>query len=93
MQELRKQVLNGCNLVFSLDSESETEHMREMAKKLGATCLRNLDPSVTHAVSTNKEKHISRWALETNKHLVNPEWIETAGYTCQRPSEANFPVQ
>lgn len=47
---LRKQVLKGCTIVFSLPSNVS---LWKMAEQLGATCSTQLDPSVTHVVAAD----------------------------------------
>ena len=63
-----------------------------MAEQLGATCSREVDPSVTHVVSMDKGTEKSRWAVRENKFLVHPGWIEAANYLWRKQAEENFPV-
>ncbi|KAH9767295.1 RNA polymerase II C-terminal domain phosphatase-like 4 [Citrus sinensis] len=73
--------------------EADTHYLWKMAEQLGATCSIELDPSVTHVVSTDARTEKSRWAAKEAKFLVDPRWIETANFLWQRQPEENFPVQ
>ncbi|KAH9767297.1 RNA polymerase II C-terminal domain phosphatase-like 4 [Citrus sinensis] len=72
---------------------ADTHYLWKMAEQLGATCSIELDPSVTHVVSTDARTEKSRWAAKEAKFLVDPRWIETANFLWQRQPEENFPVQ
>lgn len=63
-----------------------------MAEQLGATCTAELDQSVTHVVSMDAGTEKSRWALQENKFLVHPKWIEAANYLWKKQAEENFAV-
>lgn len=58
----------------------------------GQICLTEVDPSVTHVVSTDTGTEKSRWALQEEKFLVHPGWIEAANYFWQKQPEDKFPV-
>lgn len=93
---VRKDVLKGCKIVFSrvfpTQFQADNHHLWKTAEQLGATCFRELDPSVTHVVSQEAGTEKSRWALKNNKFLVHPRWIEAANYLWQRQPEENFRV-
>lgn len=93
---IKKEVLKGCRVVFSrvfpTKFHAESHHLWKMAEQLGATCSTEIDPSVTHVVSTDKGTDKSRWAVQENKFLVHPRWIEAANYLWKKQPEDNFPV-
>ncbi|KAH9702691.1 RNA polymerase II C-terminal domain phosphatase-like 4 [Citrus sinensis] len=97
LKMVRGEVLKGCKLVFShvfpTKFPADTHYLWKMAEQLGATCLIELDPSVTHVVSTDARTEKSRWAAKEAKFLVDPRWIETANFLWQRQPEENFPVK
>lgn len=96
LKTIRKEVLKGCKLVFSrvfpTASQAGNQHLWKMAESLGATCSTEVDPSVTHVVSTDSGTEKSRWAVKHSKFLVHPRWIEAANYLWQRQPEENFIV-
>ncbi|CAA2993415.1 RNA polymerase II C-terminal domain phosphatase-like 4 [Olea europaea subsp. europaea] len=96
LKTVRQEVLKGCEVIFSSDIANtfKDEHQRllEMAEQLGARCSTELDSSVTHVVSINAGTHESYWAMQENKFLVHPGWIEAAKYTWQKQPEENFRV-
>ncbi|GFQ01979.1 RNA polymerase ii c-terminal domain phosphatase-like 4 [Phtheirospermum japonicum] len=63
-----------------------------MAEQLGATCSNEVDASVTHVVSMDAGTEKSRWAVQENKFLINPRWIEASCYLWQKQPEDNFAV-
>lgn len=63
-----------------------------MAERLGATCCAEVDPSVTHVVSMDTGTQKSRWALQNEKFLVSPYWIEATNFLWQRQKEDDFPI-
>ncbi|WCJ29131.1 RNA polymerase II C-terminal domain phosphatase-like 4 [Euphorbia peplus] len=93
---VRKDVLNGCRLVFTrvfpTQFPADNHHLWKMAEQLGASCSKELDESVTHVVSTDAGTEKSRWALKNKKFLVLPRWIEAANYLWQKQAEENFSV-
>ncbi|XP_059635564.1 RNA polymerase II C-terminal domain phosphatase-like 4 isoform X2 [Cornus florida] len=96
LKTVRKEVLDGCKVVFSrvfpTKFQAENHHLWKMAEQLGATCTTEIDPSVTHVVSTDKGTEKSRWAVQEKKFLVHPGWIEASNYLWKRQPEENFPV-
>ncbi|KAJ4709607.1 RNA polymerase II C-terminal domain phosphatase-like 4 [Melia azedarach] len=96
LKMVRKEILKGCKLVFSrvfpTRFPADNHHLWKMAEQLGATCLTEVDPSVTHVISTDAGTEKSRWAVKERKFLVNPRWIETANFLWQKQPEENFPV-
>lgn len=93
----QREVLKGCKLVFSHAFPSKIpahiHYLWKVVEQLGATCSIELDPSVTHVVSTDARTEKSRWAAKEAKFLVDPRWIETANFLWQKQPEENFPVQ
>ncbi|KAF7154503.1 hypothetical protein RHSIM_Rhsim01G0035300 [Rhododendron simsii] len=96
LKTVRRSVLNGCTVVFSrvfpTRFQAENHHLWKMAEQLGAICLTEVDPSVTHVVSTDTGTEKSRWALQEKKFLVHPQWIEATNYFWQKQPEDKFPV-
>ncbi|KAF7806521.1 RNA polymerase II C-terminal domain phosphatase-like 4 isoform X2 [Senna tora] len=89
----KSEVLKGCVLVFSRIVHAAIPALRRMAEQMGATCLTEIDPSVTHVVATDAGTEKARWAVKENKFLVHPKWIEAANYFWQKQSEENFVVK
>ncbi|XP_048318986.2 RNA polymerase II C-terminal domain phosphatase-like 4 [Ziziphus jujuba] len=96
LKSIRKEVLKDCKIVFSrifpTKFQAENHQLWKMAEHLGATCLTELDPSVTHVVATDAGTDKSRWAVKEMKFLVHPRWIEAAYYLWQKQPEENFCV-
>ncbi|XP_065877752.1 RNA polymerase II C-terminal domain phosphatase-like 4 [Euphorbia lathyris] len=96
LRTVRKDVLNGCKLIFSrvfpTQFQADNHHLWKMAEQLGASCSKELDTSVTHVVSTDAGTEKSRWALKNKKFLVHPRWLEAANYLWQKQAEENFGV-
>ncbi|OMO93357.1 hypothetical protein CCACVL1_06522 [Corchorus capsularis] len=97
MKTVRKEVLQGCKIVFSrvfpIEFPAETHVLWKMAEELGATCSREIDASVTHVVSKDARTEKSYWAVKEHKLLVHPRWIEAANFLWQKQPEENFPVE
>ncbi|KVH97632.1 BRCT domain-containing protein [Cynara cardunculus var. scolymus] len=93
---VRSEILKGCKIVFSrvfpTKFQAENHHLWKMAERLGATCATEVDPSVTHVISTDIGTEKSRWAVDQKKFLVEPRWLEAANYLWQRQPEELFPV-
>ncbi|XP_035547018.1 RNA polymerase II C-terminal domain phosphatase-like 4 [Juglans regia] len=81
---IKNEVLKGCMLVFSLvyptRFQADNHNLWKLAEDLGATCSTELDPSVTHVISTDAGTEKSLWAVKHMKFLVHPRWIEAANY-------------
>ncbi|KAM7490376.1 hypothetical protein LguiA_033297 [Lonicera macranthoides] len=96
LRSVRKEILSGCKVVFSrvfpTKFQAENHHLWKMAEQLGATCSTEIDPTVTHVISTDAGTEKSRWALKEKKFLVHPRWIEATNYLWQKQPEGNFPV-
>ncbi|KAK9275924.1 hypothetical protein L1049_023198 [Liquidambar formosana] len=94
LKTIRMEVLKGCKIIFShvfpIKFQAENHPFWRMAEQLGATCSTELDPSVTHVVSTDIGTEKSRWAVKEKKFLVRPGWIEAANYLWQKQPEENF---
>ncbi|XP_004287124.1 PREDICTED: RNA polymerase II C-terminal domain phosphatase-like 4 [Fragaria vesca subsp. vesca] len=93
---VRKEVLNGCKVVFSRIIPSKvlasSHHLWKMAEQLGAICSTEVDSTVTHVVALDAGTEKSRWAVKHNKFLVHPRWLEAANYMWQKQAEEKFPV-
>ncbi|KAL1333107.1 hypothetical protein AAHE18_11G076600 [Arachis hypogaea] len=90
LKSVRREVLSGCVVVFSRIFHGALPPLRKMAEQLGATCLMELDPSVTHVVATDAGTEKARWAVKEKKFLVHPRWIEAANYFWEKQPEENF---
>lgn len=91
LKTVRKEVLVGCKIVFSLvfptNYQAEKHHLWKMAEQLGAKCSKECELSVTHVVSLVAGTEKSLWAVRERKFLVNPEWIKAANYRWRKPPE------
>ncbi|KAI4335561.1 hypothetical protein L6164_014197 [Bauhinia variegata] len=92
LKTIRSGVLKGCVLVFSRVVHSTLQALWKMAEQMGATCLTEVDPSVTHVVATDVGTEKARWAVKGNKFLVHPRWIEAANFFWEKQPEENFAV-
>ncbi|KAJ4807546.1 C-terminal domain phosphatase-like 4 [Rhynchospora pubera] len=93
---IRQDILEGCNIVFSRvfpsDVQANEQPIWKLAEQLGATCLGDVDDSVTHVVAVVPNTQKAEWARDNNKFLVTPRWIEAANYLWQRQKEEDFAV-
>lgn len=93
---VRKEVLQGCKVVFSRvfpnDSCPQEQMFWKMAEHLGAFCSTDVDSSVTHVVAVDLGTKKARWAVDNKKFLVHPRWIEAANFRWRRQPEEDFPV-
>ncbi|KAL1348241.1 hypothetical protein AAHE18_07G065800 [Arachis hypogaea] len=64
--------------------------LRKMAEQLGATCLMELDSSVTHVVATDAGTEKARWAVKEKRFLVHSQWIVAANYFWEKQPEESF---
>ncbi|KAI3817169.1 hypothetical protein L1987_10958 [Smallanthus sonchifolius] len=97
LRVVRSEVLKGCKFVFSrvfpTKFQAENHQLWMLAERLGATCSTEVDSSVTHVISTDMGTEKSRWAIQENKFLVEPRWLEAANFLWQRMPEERFPVK
>ncbi|KAI3759188.1 hypothetical protein L6452_06803 [Arctium lappa] len=97
LQAVRREVLKGCKIVlsrvFPTKFQAENHHLWVMAERLGATCSTKVDPSVTQGISTDVGTEKSRWAVEENRFLIEPRWLEAANFRWQRQPEEKFLVK
>ncbi|KAK4777924.1 hypothetical protein SAY87_018111 [Trapa incisa] len=96
LKSVRKEILQGCRIVFSrvfpTSFPPESHQLWKMAEQLGATCLVEVDSSVTHVVANDPNTEKSKWATNETKYLVHPQWIEATYYLWQRQVEDKYPV-
>lgn len=96
LKTVRKEILEGCKIVFSrvfpTKFQANNHHLWKMAEQMGATCVTEVDASVTHVISTDAGTEKSRWAMREKKFLVEPRWIEAANYLWWKQPEENFLV-
>ncbi|XP_074318457.1 RNA polymerase II C-terminal domain phosphatase-like 4 [Silene latifolia] len=97
LKEARRRVLRGCKLVFSgvvsKNCEASNHRWWKMAEELGATCVSEVESSVTHVVSVDGGTEKSRRGVEQGKFVVHPRWLEAAYYLWRRQLEHYFPVK
>lgn len=89
LKTVKKEVLKDCKIVYT---GVEHDHIWRMAEQLGAECSMEVDPDVTHVVSSDAGTTESRWALSHNKFLVNVEWLKASTYLWRKQPEINFPL-
>ncbi|KAG6510979.1 RNA polymerase II C-terminal domain phosphatase-like 4 isoform X1 [Zingiber officinale] len=96
LKGIRREILQGCKIVFSRvfpsNSLAQDQPIWKMAEQLGATCCTEVDPSVTHVISTDTGTQKAHWATQNKKFLVNPHWIEASNFLWQRQKEENFSI-
>uniref|UniRef100_A0A1D1YIC0 RNA polymerase II C-terminal domain phosphatase-like n=1 Tax=Anthurium amnicola TaxID=1678845 RepID=A0A1D1YIC0_9ARAE len=96
VRNIRKEVLAGCKIVFSRlfpsNATPENQQIWKMCEQLGATCCAEVGPTVTHVVSVEVATEKARWALENEKFLVHPRWVDGAYYLWRRLPEEDFPI-
>nr|GEW16236.1 RNA polymerase II C-terminal domain phosphatase-like 4 [Tanacetum cinerariifolium] len=96
LRAVRGDILKGCKVVFTrvfpTKFPAEHHHLWMLAERLGATCSTEVDPSVTHVISTDAGTEKSCWAVKEKKFLVEPRWLEAANFLWQRQPEEMFPV-
>lgn len=89
-------MLAGCRVVFSglfpSNVAPREQAIWRLCERLGASCLGEVDPTVTHVVSVDPGTEKSRWALRHGKFLVNPRWVDGAHYLWRKLPEEDFPV-
>ncbi|PNX93033.1 RNA polymerase II C-terminal domain phosphatase 4-like protein, partial [Trifolium pratense] len=90
LSSLRGEVLSGCVIVFSHNFRSDLRPLKNMARRLGATCYTNPDATVTHVVATEFVTKETRWATQHNKFLVSRHWLEASHIFFQKQPEENF---
>ncbi|KEH38217.1 carboxy-terminal domain phosphatase-like protein [Medicago truncatula] len=93
LSSFQGEVLRGCVIIFSLNFRGDLRKLRRIAERLGATCLKKHDPTVTHVVATDFVTKESRWAVKEKKFLVNRRWLEAANFFLQKQPEENFLCQ
>jgi RNA polymerase II C-terminal domain phosphatase-like 3/4 len=93
---VRKEVLQGCKLVFSRvfpqNSHPKDQFIWKMAEQLGAICCADVDSTVTHVVALDPGTEKALWAASNKKFLVHSQWIEAANFRWCRQPEEEFPV-
>lgn len=70
-----------------------SQSLRKIAEQMGAICLVEIGPTVTHVVAIDAGTEKSCWATKENKFLVHPRWIKAASYLWEKPAEENFVVR
>ncbi|XP_062180389.1 RNA polymerase II C-terminal domain phosphatase-like 4 isoform X2 [Phragmites australis] len=96
IKTVRKEVLQGCKLVFSRVFPNTTrphdQMIWKMAEQLGAVCCADVDSTITHVVALGSRTDKAHWAKCNEKFLVHPRWIEAANFRWHRQPEEDFPV-
>lgn len=99
IRRLRRQVLEGCVLVFSrlfsTNIPAHTTHIWKMAEAFGAVCSTEIQEEVTtHVIAENAETEKAKKARNTPYiYLVNADWFCQSIKKWKREKEENFPVQ
>ncbi|KAI3691166.1 hypothetical protein L2E82_49385 [Cichorium intybus] len=93
LRVVRGEVLKGCKIVLSRVCPTKYHDLWMMAERLGATCSTEVDSSVTHVISTDIGTRESCWAVQENKFLVEPRWLEAANFRWKRQPEEKFLVK
>ncbi|EMS57931.1 RNA polymerase II C-terminal domain phosphatase-like 4 [Triticum urartu] len=97
IKRVRQEVLQGCKLVFSRvfpsSSRPQDQFIWKMAEQLGAICSADVDSTITHVVAVDVGTDKARWAVNNNKILVHPRWIEASNFRWHRQQEEDFPVK
>lgn len=93
---VRGEILKGCKITFSrtfqAKSHEQNHPLWDLAGQMGATCVKEVDPSVTHVVAAYVGTRTSLWAVEQKKFLVEPRWLQAAYYLWQKQPEDKFTV-
>ena len=96
IKAVRKEILQGCKIVFSRvfpnNTRPQEQMIWKMAEYLGAVCSTDVDSSVTHVVTVDLGTEKARWGVDNKKFLVHPRWIEAANFRWHRQPEEDFPV-
>ncbi|XP_062231291.1 RNA polymerase II C-terminal domain phosphatase-like 4 isoform X2 [Phragmites australis] len=96
IKTVRKEVLQGCKLVFSRifpnNTRPQNQMIWKMAEQMGAVCCVDVDSTVTHVVAVDPGTEKARWAVDNKKFLVHLRWIEAANFRWCRQPEEDFPV-
>ncbi|EER88728.1 RNA polymerase II C-terminal domain phosphatase-like 4 isoform X2 [Sorghum bicolor] len=96
IKAVRKEILQGCKIVFSRvfpnNTRPQEQMLWKMAEHLGAVCSTDVDSSVTHVVTVDLGTEKARWGVANKKFLVHPRWIEAANFRWHRQPEEDFPV-
>ncbi|KAK1317816.1 RNA polymerase II C-terminal domain phosphatase-like 4 [Acorus calamus] len=93
LKSIRKRILGDCRVAFSRNIMAESHRFWRMAEQLGATCCRDVDPSVTHVIAMDASTEKARWAVKHDKFLVHPRWVEAANFLWKRQPEESYRVQ
>ncbi|MQM12723.1 hypothetical protein Taro_045643 [Colocasia esculenta] len=96
LKNIRKEIFADCKIVFSRifpsNARPENQLIWKMCEQLGAVCSAEIDTTVTHVVSVDAGTEKAKWALQNEKFLVHPRWVEGAFYLWRRFPEEDFPV-
>lgn len=67
--------------------------LHDLARKFGAACSTDLGAATTHVVCTAADSDEARWALQTQRFVVQPSWLVCCALTWQHVREQEFAVQ
>ncbi|EEF52117.1 RNA polymerase II ctd phosphatase, putative [Ricinus communis] len=102
MRTVQAGILQGCKLILrkNLTAKYKLDNLSKMAEKLGAICVSELDPTVTHVVTLEAKPEDDQLQLENKKkkknkqkgtyHLVFPEWIRDSYKLWHRMPVENY---
>lgn len=96
LQAERRTILKNVKILFSrifpLHVVPEEQPLWRLAECLGATCVKEMAPDVTHVVAESRVTDKAVWAERTGKFLVTADWLRCCSVLWKRESETNFPV-
>ena len=82
LHDIQKQILKDCTILFTRvipkDIDPDSHPLWKMARKLGATCVEDIDERVTHIVASDATQK-TKWGSDKGKFVVSPQWLWCAG--------------
>ncbi len=93
---MRAEILTGCCILFSRiipkDVSDPSRHpFWQLATHLGAKCVSQQCPEVTHVVAANHTDK-TNWAERVGKFVVSPDWLMCCAFTWNHAEEGRFPL-
>ncbi len=96
LRAVRAEILVGCCILFSRiipkDVVDPSRHpFWQLAIHLGAKCVSEQCPEVTHVVAANHTDK-TNWAEKVGKLVVSPDWLMCCAFTWNHAEEERFPL-
>ncbi|KAH7621996.1 hypothetical protein Ndes2526B_g02821 [Nannochloris sp. 'desiccata'] len=96
LRAVRAEILVGCCILFSRiipkDISDPSRHpFWQLATHLGAKCVSEQCPEVTHVVAANHTDK-TNWAEKLGKFVVSPDWLMCCAFTWNHAEEEMFPL-